>query len=67
MNAKALITALTIVEVCKEYGRHDRCLECPFNIEGCIVANGNDIPEYWHINDVIISHTRRLKNEEDNT
>ena len=50
---KALIKALKIVEVCKEYGSHDRCLECPFNIGGCIVTNGDNIPEEWRVNSII--------------
>lgn len=45
--------ALRIVEVCQEYGSDGRCTQCPFNLGGCIVANGNDIPEEWHANEVL--------------
>lgn len=50
---KALIMALTIVDICKTYGNEDRCRQCPFNIKGCIVTDGNNIPTDWRTSDVI--------------
>lgn len=50
---KALIMALKIVDTCKTYGNQDRCLQCPFNIKGCIVSSGNDIPTDWRTSDVV--------------
>lgn len=46
---KALIMALKIVDTCKTYGNEDRCLQCPFNINGCIVSDGNAIPTDWRV------------------
>lgn len=50
---RALVMALKIVNECREYGNDGRCRQCPFNIGGCIVGNGNDIPEEWHVNEVV--------------
>ena len=44
---RALIMALSIVDVCRTYGNEDRCLDCPFNIGGCMVTDGNNIPTDW--------------------
>lgn len=44
---RALINALEIVETCRTYGNEDRCLQCPYNINGCIVCAGGDIPTEW--------------------
>ena len=46
---KALIMALKIVDACKTYGNEDRCLQCPFNTNGCIVSDGNAIPTDWRV------------------
>ena len=50
---KALMLALKIVDVCKRYGNKDRCCQCPFNIKGCIVTDGNNIPSDWAAGEVI--------------
>lgn len=50
---KALIIALKIVNTCKKYGNEDRCRQCPFNIKGCIVSGGNEIPTDWRTSDVV--------------
>ena len=50
---KALMMALKIVNTCKKYGNEDRCKQCPFNIKGCIVTDGNNIPSDWRASDVI--------------
>ena len=50
---KALIMALKIVDICKNYGREERCLQCPFNINGCIVTDGNNIPTDWRASELI--------------
>ena len=52
---KALILALKIVDVCKTYCGEDRCLQCPFNIKGCIVTDGNNIPSDWRASELIKS------------
>lgn len=52
---KALILALKIVDVCKTYGGEDRCLQCPFNVKGCIVTDGNNIPTDWKASELIKS------------
>jgi hypothetical protein len=44
---KALITALKIIDTCKSYGNEDRCTQCPFNINGCIISGGDEIPAEW--------------------
>jgi len=49
---KALILALTIVDVCKTYGNEDRCTQCPFNIKGCIMTNGDNIPSDWRASEL---------------
>lgn len=41
---KALMLALKIVDVCKTYGGEDRCRQCPFNVNGCFVTDGNNVP-----------------------
>ena len=50
---KALILALKIVDVCKTYGGEDRCRQCPFNVNGCIVTDGNNIPADWRVSELI--------------
>lgn len=50
---KALIMALKIVDTCKTYGNQDRCRQCPFNIKGCIVTDGNNIPSEWRASDIV--------------
>lgn len=52
---KALIMALKIVDICKTYGNEERCLDCPFNISGCIVTDGNNIPTDWRSSELIKS------------
>ena len=52
---KALIMALKMVDACKTYGNEDRCLDCPFNIGGCIVTDGNNIPTDWRASELIKS------------
>ena len=52
---KALIMALKIVDTCKTYGSEERCLDCPFNIGGCIVTDGNNIPTDWRSSELIKS------------
>lgn len=50
---KALIMALKIADICKTYGNEDRCLQCPFNIAGCIATDGNNIPSDWKAGELI--------------
>ncbi len=50
---KALILALKIVDTCKNYGNQDRCKQCPFNIKGCIVTDGNNIPADWKASEIV--------------
>ena len=50
---KALILALKIVDTCKNYGNQDRCKQCPFNIKGCIVIDGNNIPADWKASEIV--------------
>lgn len=50
---RALVMALKIVEVCKEYGNDDRCKQCPFNLGGCIATDGNNVPSDWRVEDLI--------------
>lgn len=52
-NEKALIIALKIVDTCKQYGNEDRCRQCPFNFQGCIVTDGNNIPTDWRIGELM--------------
>lgn len=52
---KALILALKIVDTCKTYGNEERCLDCPFNISGCIVTDGNNVPSDWRASELIKS------------
>lgn len=48
---KALEMALRIVNTCKKY--EENCTQCPFNIKGCIVTDGNCIPTEWEVMDVV--------------
>lgn len=50
---KALILALKIVDTCKTYGGMDRCRQCPFNVGGCFVTDGNNIPTDWRASELI--------------
>ena len=50
---KALIMALKIVDTCRKYANADRCLDCPFNVHGCIVTAGNNIPTDWPSSELI--------------
>lgn len=51
---KAAKLALKIISTCVKYGeQQDRCLDCPFNANGCMVTDGNNIPTDWRIADVI--------------
>ena len=50
---KALILALKVVDTCKNYGNQDRCKQCPFNIKGCIVTDGNNIPTDWKASEIV--------------
>ena len=60
MNSnKALEIALRIVNTCKK--NEDNCLQCPFNINGCIVSDGNEIPTEWEVNEVINKGIRAKK------
>ena len=52
---KALILALKIVNTCRKYGNEDRCTQCPFNVNGCIVTDGNNIPTDWKASELIKS------------
>ena len=62
MNSnKALEMALRIVNTCKK--NEDKCTQCPFNIMGCIVSGGNDIPSLWEINEIISKGIRATKEQ----
>ena len=50
---KALMMALKIVNICKTYGNEGRCKQCPFNIKGCIITDGNNIPSDWRAGEII--------------
>ena len=50
---RALITALEIIDTCRTYGNEERCLQCPFNIGGCIVTDGENSPIDWIAGDAI--------------
>jgi hypothetical protein len=51
---KALIMALKIVNTCKKYGNEDRCRQCPFNINGCIVSDGDGtLPNDWRASEIV--------------
>ncbi len=52
---KALIMALKISDTCRRYGNEERCTQCPFNIKGCIVTDGNNIPTDWKAGELIKS------------
>lgn len=52
MNSnKALEMAIRIVNTCKK--NEDRCKQCPFNINGCIVSDGNYIPTEWSVTEIV--------------
>ena len=50
---KAAKLALKIISTCVKYGEQDRCLQCPFNFNGCIVTDGNNVPSDWRLVDAI--------------
>lgn len=50
---RALINALEIIETCRIYGDETRCGQCPYNINGCIVTDGNNIPTEWKAANII--------------
>lgn len=50
---RALINALEIIDTCRAYGNEDRCKQCPYNVKGCIVTDGNNIPTDWRASDII--------------
>ncbi len=52
---RALILALTIADTCRTYGNEERCLQCPFNVGGCIATDGNNIPADWRASELIKS------------
>lgn len=52
---KALMLALKIVDVCKKHGNEDRCKQCPFNVNGCFVTDGNNVPSVWRASELIKS------------
>ena len=43
---RALIIALEIIDTCRTYDE-ERCIQCPFNMGGCILTDGNNIPTDW--------------------
>lgn len=45
---KALIMTLKIIDTCKTYGNQDKCNQCPFNFNGCILIGG-EIPAEWEL------------------
>lgn len=53
---KAIIISLKIVEECKN--NQNNCLQCPFNIRGCIVGCGNEIPTEWQVNEIFDFYKR---------
>lgn len=57
---KALIMALKIVDTCKKYGNEDRCTQCPFNIKGCIVTDGDVLPSEWRVADTVTTLDMKL-------
>ena len=60
MNSnKAMEMALRIVNTCKK--NEDCCKQCPFNVEGCIVSDGNGIPTDWEVSDIISRGIRSKK------
>lgn len=58
---KALIKALDIINTCMKYGNEDRCNQCPYNFNGCIVCSDGDIPAEWRLHDMIEELARRKK------
>ena len=48
---EAFITALGIVNTCRK--NETNCCECPFNTNGCILTDGNNIPSDWRVNKLI--------------
>ena len=60
---KAIKIALKIVDTCKKYGNEERCNQCPFNIEGCILDG--ETPNDWFIAELpyYLQHLRKDKNK----
>lgn len=58
---KALMMALKIIDICKTYGNEDRCKQCPFNIKGCILTDGNNIPSDWKAAEIITAIEQKEK------
>lgn len=56
---EAVITALKIVNECKKH--QNQCLQCPFNIKGCIVVS-EDMPTEWTVNEIFNFYIRKLGN-----
>lgn len=50
---RALINALEIIDTCRTYSNEDRCKQCPYNVKGCIVTDGNNIPTDWRASNII--------------
>lgn len=49
---KAIELALKIQNICKK--NEDRCLDCPFNFNGCIVTDGDGcLPSDWNVREII--------------
>lgn len=55
---KAVILALKVVDTCKTFGNLDRCLDCPFNFNGCIATDGNNVPSDWRVGDILTDKLR---------
>lgn len=53
--------ALKIIDICKTYGNEDRCKQCPFNIKGCILTDGNNIPSDWKAAEIITAIEQKEK------
>jgi len=50
---RSLINALEIIETCRIHSDEDRCSQCPYCINGCIVTDGNNIPTEWRAADIV--------------
>lgn len=50
---RSLMNALEIIETCRSYGNEDRCTQCPYNINGCIMTDGNNTPTEWRAANII--------------
>lgn len=50
---RALINALEIIETCRTYGNEGRCRQCPYNINGCMVTDGNNVPTDWRAANIV--------------